>query len=437
MPMRQDAWGEIAVRGWNMSRPERPVRARLRLVGPAALLALASLGCDPSVLFDAAVGTPSSPFTLLSAPLTANEPAYDEAEPNNDFSAANAVSIGANGGATIHAALDDRSDVDVFGVGAAGPGDRLLVTIRTASGLTASIGVFDDRQNLLQFVSQAGGTTPMYFETICRETITNLYVMVAAPAGMPAQGAYSLEIRRSAGDAPPVNPQVILLDFDGDPAVSIGGGPTVSVPPFDAARISAAFAGQTAVIRKKVLEDVRAQFAGLNVTVRSTDEPDATAGPHSTLYFGTYNADLLGLADTIDSYNQDTTQSAIIFTDTFALFNVLAPSVDEIAQVLANVASHEAGHLLGLWHTSDPTDLMDITATARQLLRPQAFRHAPLHTTVSPIGWQNAPDLLAWAVGGRLKTDTSNLRIMPPLDDGRGDLDFEIDRRLLSVSAAR
>ncbi len=420
-----------------MSRPKRPACARRRRLAPAALLALASSGCDPSLLFNVPGSATGSPFALLSAPLTADAPAYDETEPNDDFSAANTVPIGQNDSATIQAALDGRSDVDVFGIGGAVPGDRVVITIRTPAGLTAAIGVFDDRQNLLQFASQAGGGTPMYFETICRETATDLFVMVAPSPGTAAQGSYSLEIQRSAGDAPAFSPQVVLLDFDGAPAVSIGGGPTVAVPPFDAARIGAAFAGQTAAIRQKVLQNVRSQFAGLNVTVRSTDEPDAEVGAHSTLYFGTYNAELLGLADTIDSYNQDTTQAAIIFTDTFALFNVLAPSVDEIAQALANVASHEAGHLLGLWHTSDPTDLMDITATARQLLRPQTFRHAPLHPTVSPIGWQNAPDLLAWAVGGRLKADTSNLRVMTPLDDGRDDLDFEIDRRLLSLSSAR
>jgi hypothetical protein len=422
-----------------MSRPLRPVCAHRRLIGSAALLLLGLAGCDPTSLDATAAGS-TSPFTLLSAPLAANGTSFDEIEPNEDFASADTLAIDQTGGGTINAALGNSQDIDVFDVGAASIGDRIVITVRTSPGLSLSIGAFD-ASDLLQFVSRAGGTVPMYFETACQEATSHVYIVVAGPAGLSAYGSYSLDIQRSAGAVPAFTPQVIVLDFDGDPAVSIGGGAAVNVPPFDAARISAKFAGQTALIKQKTLEGVRAQYAGLGVTVRSTDEPDAAAGVHSTIYFGTYNAELLGLADSVDSYNQDPSQSAIIFTDTFSLFNPLDPTVDEISQVLANVASHESGHLLGLWHVSDPKDLMDITATARQMLRPQVFGHAPLHPTVGPLGWQNEPDLLARTVGGRLnvKIDTSNQRIAAGMeaDDRRGDFDFEVDRRWLSVSFKR
>lgn len=417
-----------------MPRPMSPLRAGFRLASPVVLVIFASVGCDPASL-DVTNVDPANPFTLLSAPLVSFGDTFSEVESNNEFASANTVAIGQAGAGTITAALDSPQDIDVFDVGTGVPGDQIVVTVHTSPGMSVAVGVFDGQNDLLQYVTRISGSSPMYFETVCRATTMNLYIVVSSTVGTSSQGSYSLEIRRSAGDAPAVTPQVILLNFDGASSVSIGGGPAVQVPPFDAARISAKFAGQTAIIRQKTLEGVRAAFAGLNVTVRSSGEFGATDGVYTTVHFGTYNVDLLGLADSVDAYNNTPIQSAIVFTDTFALFTPLNPSVDEISQALANVAAHEAGHLLGLWHVTDVTDLMDITATARQMLRPQFFGHAKLHPTIAPTGWQSGPDLLAWAVGGNLKTDSSNQRALVEVDDGRGEFDFQIDRRLLSASS--
>ena len=67
--------------------------------------------------------------------------------------------------------------------------------------------------------------------------------------------------------------------------------------------------------------------------------------------------------------------------------------------VLGNVASHEIAHLLGLNHTQDPTELLDTTATAGQMLHDQDFHLAPLNEDVFPIGYQDADSLLAETVG--------------------------------------
>ena len=48
----------------------------------------------------------------------------------------------------------------------------------------------------------------------------------------------------------------------------------------------------------------------------------------------------------MDPYNSDNEQSAILYTDTFALFDALSPDVEAISQVLANTTCHEIGHLL-------------------------------------------------------------------------------------------
>ncbi len=376
----------------------------------------------------------SGPFTLLSSPISGDAPSYTEAEANDDFASANAVMMPESGEASLHGSLGSIQDVDVFAMGPAGAGNRMVITVYPPDRQGIEVGVFNAEGELLQLAMQAGrGGVAQYFETVCRVATANVYITVCSPPGGSARGDYTLAVRRSGGAVPAPVPQVLVLDFDGDPAVSIGGGTPVAVPAFDASRISAKFAGQTDVIQQKILEDVRAAFDGLGVTVLASDEPGAEDASRSTIYFGTYNRDLLGLADSVDTYNGDLTQSAIVFTDTFALFSPLNPSVDEIAQVLANVAAHEAGHLLGLWHVRNVSDLMDITASARQMLRPQVFQTSPLHSTVGPIGSQDGAALLSWALGGVLKADTRKQRPMLEADDGRGAIDFEVDRRLLSV----
>ena len=145
---------------------------------------------------------------------------------------------------------------------------------------------------------------------------------------------------------------------------------------------------------------VRADYEGLNVYFHSSRDGPPPDEAYSTLHFGQYDRDLLGVAENIDEYNLDVSQAAIIFTDTFAAFAVLNPSVEEIAQALANVASHETGHLLGLYHCTDTRAVMDVTASLRQMLGDQSFARAPLQDEYFPVGYQDAVQMLIENVGG-------------------------------------
>lgn len=123
-------------------------------------------------------------------------------------------------------------------------------------------------------------------------------------------------------------------------------------------------------------------------------------GSVSTIHFGAEDSVLLGVAESVDEFNEHPVQEAIVFTDTFRAFNVLAPTIEEYAQALANVASHEIGHLLGLVHTRDTRGVMDISASLRQLMRNQAFLQSPLDDALFPTGFQNAVVTLVDGVGG-------------------------------------
>ena len=109
---------------------------------------------------------------------------------------------------------------------------------------------------------------------------------------------------------------------------------------------------------------------------------------------------MLGVAEDVDEYDIKRGQRAIVFAESFAAFMQLDPTIDEMAQALANVASHEIGHLLGLVHTEDPTDLMDVTASLNALMRDQSFGKSPIYRIVFPLGYQDSAQLLLDSVGG-------------------------------------
>jgi hypothetical protein len=383
------------------------------------------VGCGSSGIWPMGSATP------ISAPISDDAPYYAEVEINNTFDQANVIAVSDAGEARLDGALSGHADTDVYDLGPADAGDKLTLTVVADSGLRLSIGVFDADGALIELFRLRNGSSRT-LTTICHHATDGLHVVVTGLDGASVLGSYTLEFKREAASVPVPEMQVLVLDFDGDPSVSIAGSAPFYVPPFNAALIDGKFAGQSDLVRDKVLADVRADFSGLNVDVRLSSDPGATNGAHSTIYFGTYNPQLLGLADNVDSYNKNKIQAAIIYTDTFALFSPLDPSVDEIARAMANVVSHEAGHLLGLWHVRDADRIMDITATARQMLYPQTFGPAPLHETVLPVGQQDAAQLLADTVGGGLKISTAQLRIATDANDNRED--YEIDRTLLSSS---
>jgi hypothetical protein len=66
---------------------------------------------------------------------------------------------------------------------------------------------------------------------------------------------------------------------------------------------------------------------------------------------------------------------------------------------IGNIVAHEAGHLLGLNHVTDPTALMDGVSPADTFVSDQDFKVAPLSDDILPIGNQDAPLLLSEIVG--------------------------------------
>lgn len=372
-----------------------------RTACPAFLCALMLSGCGMAGVTSQ---DDESRTTLSLATLGADdESTYYESGGNDLLKSAERVDIDADA-RVIRGTVSSASDVDTYDLGPVSPGDRIIVDMATDGSLDGAIALFDEQEAALLVNDHRNvylGEANPFIDVVIRRASDSCTVAVAATPGYRAQGDYGLIASKETPVAIPAGrPDTVLLVFDGDNDVRIGSRAPVNVPPFDAASISDTFSGMTDEMIDRVVEAVRADYAGLNVTILSTSEGAAFQGSMTRLFFGTYDPALLGVAEGVDEFNGAASQEAIVFTDTFEAFAPLNPSVEQIAQAIANVASHEIGHLLGLVHTRDPRGIMDVTASLNNLMRDQSFSKSPLYEQVFPVGSQDAIQSLLDAVGG-------------------------------------
>lgn len=295
-------------------------------------------------------------------------------------------------------------DVDVYDLGPVQPGERVVVDVTTEDTLNGAIALFDDHGAALLINDHRNvylGEKGPFIDLVLRRPSSSCYVAMSGTPGFGAHGEYGLVASRQAGAIiPQPRGDSVLLVFSGGANVAIGNRPAIEVPPFDGANIDTSLAGHTAELIAGIVAGVRQDYAGFHLTVSSTSEGDRFDGSMTRIFFGTFDPALLGVAEGVDEYDAHRGQQAIVFTDTFEAFMPLRPSVQEMSQAIANVASHEIGHLLGLVHTADPQALMDVTASLNDLLEDQIFRNSPIHSQVFPLGYQDSVQCLLDAVGG-------------------------------------
>jgi len=352
--------------------------------------------------FSVGNGGGSSP-TLGLSPSTVNPPAHVESGNNHVLELAQLVDATQNA-QLIRGRISSSSDVDVYDLGPVFPGDRVVVDVSAVPELKGAVALFDDTGATMLVNDHRNvylGRQGPFVDVVIRRESPSCLVAFSATPGFEGTGDYELTASMEfPTPLPPTRPDVFILDFEGGRGVRIGNRPAVNVPRFDAAGVSQDFLGLTADLEAQIVARVRRDFDGYDVTILSTSEGAADEGTVSRVYFGTYDSALLGVADGVDEYNAVQAQHAIVFTDTFEAFAALNPSISQMGQALANVASHEIGHLLGLVHTRDSADIMDVTASLRQLMEDQYFGRAPVYSQVFPLGDQDSAQLLLDGVGG-------------------------------------
>ena len=301
--------------------------------------------------------------------------------------------------------IDEPGQVIEYSIGQVVPGDKITVEVTPLTrSVDPAMAVLDNEFNALAVNDDAlwvNDQFSSFASFIAREHSPACTVIVTSSPRADTTGPFYLHVtRQSAMRLPDPEPQVVYLNFEGAASVVIGSRSPVNVPHFAGQLIGPEFAGDTEELIERAVSRVRRDYAGYNVILVSSRESPRPTGDYSTVHMGSYDAALLGVADNIDVNNQWKQQQAIVFVDTFAAFLPLDPSVEEIVDALANVTSHEIGHLLGLNHTADSRGIMDTTANLGQMLRPQTFLRSPINPGTFVVGYQDAPRILMDTVGG-------------------------------------
>ncbi len=354
-----------------------------------------------SLVLHAACLDSAAPQDLLDGIVLSTTTAGQEAAPPGAAppaevtSASGQITLPPGSRLVLHGALHTSGTYQVFDLGTGQAGDLWTAAPLRLTGSFVAV-LFDADYNLLMRRNVTDGSSLVH---VLRAPTPQVRLAVAPVAGSPG-GEFRIELVREAGfPVPPPAGQVVWLNFGGAGDLRVHRRSGLSFPPFDAAVLGDAYAEHSAGIKRAILEAVRADYAAFNITILSSDDGPPPAEPHTVVHFGGSDPALLGLADSIDSYNQVQTQSAIVFVDSFRAYHTMKLSPEQMAVMIANVASHELGHLLGLYHTRRGDDLMDTTGTAWDLAGDQSFGRAPLETSVFPIGMEDSPQLLMQTLG--------------------------------------
>ena len=365
-----------------------------------ACAALAVIGCAPEAL--APDGVQGQDVDVLNAVLTAttaeNPPATadlpDDAggAPDSTDTAPTVAAVSR----TFSGNVGGDGDYQLFELGVGNPGDEWAISPTGSMSGPFIVVLFDSDENLLMrmFMSYS---KPL--RLVLREHSNQVYLGIMPPSGRNG-GGFQLNASVETGRSVPAPaPQVVWLNFAAGNNIRVHTRDGVSFPAFDGGMLGEAYEGHTQLIKDAILREMRADYASYNVTISSSDDGPPPDGPHSTVHFGSDESGLLGLADNVDNYNQNPTQDAIIYVENFAPYWTMQLEPDEMAVMIANVGSHELGHLLGLYHTQDPDDIMDTTGSAWDLAENQSFIRGPLEPTVFATGWEDSPRLLEQIVG--------------------------------------
>ncbi len=342
------------------------------------ILFLSLPGCAPSF--------PPPPANNVST--------VQETEPNDSFSEAQPVSIPSGQSLQINGTFVGGNDLDVFDLGTFQAGQTITANLTGDSGVTpdnVQIGFFDQDQQVAILDDNAITADQQNIALVVRKP--GKYFLALAEINRPAMVTYSYGVLVATGSDAVSSPakQTVFLNFNGISSITVGSFSFNNILPFSALNNGM----DTQVIAAQTTDAIRAHYAPYNIQILSSNDSPEPADPHSSVFISaSINLTFYGMSSGIDWYNQNPSDTAVIFAGSLAVSNL---SQEEFITALANVAAHEMGHLSGLAHTRDHTELMDQVTPLNFLDQTQDFHLAPL--AEFPTGVENTPQLLQSALG--------------------------------------
>ncbi len=330
--------------------------------------------------------------------------------------------------------LPPRGEIDVFSLGQLDAGDEISLTHSSLA-----------EQILLM--------TPVGQASFAEEGAATVLILVnedqeivgypgAAPVVVQSHGEYfivvdsgesvafdyTFTVTRRPNREPAPRRGVLLLNFDGaaDLDITFPGGSietladvfTVNeLPPFDLEQVRPDLPGQTERFKQLVQQFVEYIYADYDVLVTTDSAEAEAAGHHDTVVFTSatgqdlgFESENRGIEPAIDAEDQRQ-QVGIIFIQA-SLARTLPDDFNGFCARWANVAAHEYGHAIGLFHVEQQAEgLMAFTCfwaggCKREL---RGLTRAPL-LEGSPLLIQDPDAYLARIFGRREPQEAAAIR---------------------------
>jgi len=333
----------------------------------------------------------------------AQECTFTETEPNtpasvNVFESSSCTSVFVNAGWT-----DGSEDVDFFSLDGFEEfqAKKRIWIIGNNTSFGTRLHLFDGNNNVYAIV---GGGSNIIMVSILPYSLFNPVIgaSVTGTIGNPDFHTYGIDVHVDDEIFQVDYTQLVYIDYTQNNGVMLGNVGPFDIDPFNLTEMNATYCiWDNDLAMQQITNKIRGIYANYaGITFIDSNEADPPTENHSVLYIGNAESSCcLGVVDSIDYWNSNKVQEAIVFGLNFGRYCVNATGLDEMTNFFSSVGAHEVGHLLGLNHVVEDTNaVMDVDGVD-DMFDIDSFQRKQLEQYIVPFEdgdllYQDAPLLL-------------------------------------------